>query len=63
MTPERFTELAILIAGRFWKSKLPSMTGKSRSYVWEYSSGKRKIPNSVAILMEALAKNIGKPIK
>lgn len=58
MTPDRFTELAVAIAGRFWRSGLPPRIGKSRSYVWEYANGKRKIPASVAILMEQLAKNV-----
>ena len=58
MTPARFIELAQIIAGRYWKTALPKLIGKSRSYVWEYANGKRDIPATVRILMEQLGRNV-----
>ena len=55
MTPDRFTHLAHQIAGRYWKTALPGRIGKGRTQVWEYATGKRAVPETVAKLMELLA--------
>ena len=54
MTPERFQHLAHQIAGRYWKAHLPAMIGRCRTQVWEYATGKRKVPEPVAKLMEMM---------
>lgn len=56
MTTAEFTVLAKRIAGARWKTSLGPMIGKCRTQVWEYASGKRAVPESVAKLMSLLAK-------
>jgi len=55
MTPAAFRSLAAQIAGTRWKTRLGPMIGKCRTQVWEYATGKREVPATVAKLMALLA--------
>lgn len=56
ITPENFRALAFAVAGHRWKTRLGPMIGKCRTQVFEYSTGRRKVPKVVQLLMTELSK-------
>ena len=59
MTPVQFRKVAARVAGPHWRTRLGPMIGKCRTQVWEYATGKREVPETVAKLMVLLAAEAG----